>query len=494
MKRIRIVLLVTASLGLLLGLFWAISNCSEPTLAAPPLKYTFSNPPRDTNPISYLPVITCTLATTTTDSLASEDNYTYTKAVALANYTGLALSTGDEGASVPAEDDWFRIDNATVDSIYEVGVFPDKTTNYNLGIVVYDADIVQVVDIDDDTSNNSASVTFPADTQGPYYLKVYQISAQCTGETYNLDFSKTPPTPPPVPAGQDSYESNNNSSQAYTLPVQTSVTLNLTFHDTTDEDWFKLWGKAGKWYQVTTSGLSNVDTYLEISGITTNDDYSEGYASQVTWQASNDGYYYIKVTNQVNSTGSYDMTMTETDAPPTDPTATPANPSSGSDSCEDNSDFEDACILAANKSYTFNLYPPYGNVDNDYFKLWIKPGFIFECTTSDLDPGIDPNMIVYDQNQTGIGGNDDIKEGDLNSTFSYYALYEGWLYVLIGTGNRTPSDISNSNYTLRCDRKTPNEATETPDSEPTGTPTGETTPMPTSSSQTPTPGATTTAS
>ena len=256
--------------------------------------------------------------------------------------------------------------------------------------------------------------------------------------------------------------------------MATSITLSTLeglanfYPDDSDEDWFRFWVKNDKWYQVTTSNLSGVDTYLQIRDknngvIEGDDDGGGGLASQTSWQANYDGYYYIRVTNQVNTSGSYNMSVQESDAPPAGATATPVSPTSGIDACEDNSDFDRACVIAADKSYTFNLVPPFGSVDNDYFKIWVKPGFIFKCATSDLDPGVDPNMIVYDKDRNGIGGNDDVEIGDYNSAFSYYATYEGWLYVLVGTGDRTPSDIDNSNYTLLCSRQTPGQtSTATP--------------------------------
>lgn len=491
MKRSRIMLLVTTSLGLLLALFCAVSSRSESTLAAPPSDYVFSNPLWDGNPLSYQAAITCTLSTTTTDSLASQDNYTYTNAVALADYTGLALVTGNPGDDIVAEDDWFRLDNAQIGASYNINAFPDGTTNYNLGIVVYDDTLTQI-DIDDDAaSNNSASVTLMASAQGPYFFKVYQISGYCIGGTYHLDVSVAAPTSTPTPgaAGDDNYEPNNSLEAAYTLPVATSVTLSTLeglanfYPGDSDHDWFRFWAKNGKWYQVTTSDLSGVDTNLEIRDQNNNllksdDDGAGGLSSQTSWQATYDGYYYIRVTNKVNTSGTYNMSVQESDAPPADATATPVAPSSGIDACEDNSDFDHACVIAADKSYAFNFVPPYGWTDNDYFKIWIKPGFIFECATSDLSPGVDPNMIIYDKDRNGIAGNDDVTPGDYNSALSYYASYDGWLYVLVGTGDRTPSDINNSNYTLLCQRKTPGQ-----DNTPTPTPTPgspDATPVPTS--------------
>ena len=366
------------------------------------------------------------------------------------------------------------------------------------------------------SSSSDVSISWTAYTI-THYVRVEALAVTTDTvlvATYQLDIDElamTPtPTDTPIPtdtpvatptsvSAGDNYENhdgftdNNSKDQAYELPVEASVTLSSlagapNFYPVGDKDWFKVWGKNGKWYQVTTSDLSGVDTYLEIRDqnngvVTTNDDYGEGYASQASWGATYNGYYYIYIKNKVDTTGSYDMTVTETDAPAPGPTSTPGpDPASGSDACEDNSDFEYACVIAANDTQTFNFYPPFGGVDNDFFKVWVKPGFIYECATAIQDPGIDPNMIVF----TGpswddaIGGNDDVEVGNLDSFFSYYATYEGWLYVLVGTGDRTPSDISASNYELRCEMKTPGQ-TSTP--EPDDTPT----PAPTSDSPTDTP-------
>ncbi|MCJ7738332.1 MAG: hypothetical protein MUQ10_13640, partial [Anaerolineae bacterium] len=215
--------------------------------------------------------------------------------------------------------------------------------------------------------------------------------------------------------------------------------------------------------------LTGVDTYLEVftsssSRIGGDNDGGGGFASLLEWQASYDGYYYVRVTNQVSSDqyDTYDLSVAEiSGSGSATPTAVPA-PIAGIDGCEDNSSFDDACIIASNQSRVFNLISPFGyGPDNDYYRLWVKPGLLFECRTSDLSPGVDPNMIVYDRNRNALGGNDDVSPGDYNSAFSYLANYEGWLYLLIGTGDRTPSDVNNSSYTLRCDASAPGGATAT---------------------------------
>lgn len=324
-----------------------------------------------------------------------------------------------------------------------------------------------------------------------YYILVESKPAVTTTAqlvSYRVRIDRLEPTaeptdPPPTAlptsiSNADAYEANNTHGTAYVLPVATSIKLSTlagyanfhTLDPNRDVDWYKIWVKDDWWYQVTTSGLSGVDTYLEVYKTKSggeldregkNDDGGDGYGSLVSFKADYDGYYYIKVTNKVNTTGTYDMSVQESSAPSG---ATAVGPASSADDCEDNGDFDKACIIAANDPQTFNFHPPYGGVDNDFFKMWVKPGFNYECSTSYLDAGIDPNLIVF----TGpswddaVGGNDDVEKGDLNSYFAYYATYEGWLYLLVGYGDRTPSDTGNSNYTFECKMTTPGEPTKTP--------------------------------
>jgi hypothetical protein len=342
-------------------------------------------------------------------------------------------------------------------------------------------------------SSTSASFSWTASTT-TYYIQVASVVFTSTAQTadYRLQIFKLPPPtdipPTSVPttiSSEDPYEPNNSFTQVFTLPVTTYIELGdylgvATFHTLTNGeqgDWYAFWCKEDKWYQITTSELSGVDTRVAVrdrnnNGVTSNDDGGGGYASLVSFEAWYDGYYYIRVHNKVDDAGSYNMTVEEIDEPEPGATVTPGpGPDTDADPCEENADFSTACVIAANDPKKFNFVPPYGGVDNDFFKMWIKPGFNYECATSDLDAGVDPNMIVFTGPSwdNAIGGNDDVEPGDLNSYFAYYAAYEGWLYILVGYGDRTPSDIYNSNYTLECTMSTPG-ATATPTPQATGTP------------------------
>ena len=405
------------------------------------------------------------------------------------NGTGYLSQTVSNGSD---SQDYYEITNATIGSNYRASLsILSSIAGMSAEMTLYHGNRNVISGPDTVISWQAVTTTYyilieskPAITttdQLVYYrLRIDQLEPTATPR---------PPTVTPVPttiSAADPYEPNNSYTQVFTLPVTTYLKLSdylgvATFHTldpNRDEDWYKFWGKEDKWYQITTSALSGVDTRIVIrdrnnNGVTSNDDGGGGYASQVMFEASYDGYYYIRVHNKVNAVGSYDMTFEEIDEPAPGATVTPGpGANSKADSCEENADFSTACVIAANDPKKFNFVPPYGGVDNDFYKLWIKPGFNYECATSDLDAGVDPNMIVFTGPSwdNAIGGNDDVEPGDFNSYFAYYAAYEGWLYILVGYGDRTPSDIYNSNYTLECKMSEPGSPTAVPTSPTTSTP------------------------
>jgi hypothetical protein len=358
------------------------------------------------------------------------------------------------------------------------------------------------------SASSSSYTTFEwTALQGTQYIVVELLPPPTTTllvANYWLDIVALAATPTPSntpPPGADPYEPNNSRTQAYMLPVATSATAaGANFYPPGDEDWFGFYVKAGRYYRASTANLSGVDTFLELyhqdgTLLRSDNDGGGGFASLIEWQAAYDGYYYLRVTNRVTSSSNdrYDLTIAEISAPPTATPGPSPTPIAGYDACENNYDFDHACIIAPNQPQTFNLISPFGGPDNDFFRLWVKPGLIFDCRTSDLGPGVDPNMIVYDANRNALGGNDDVTPGDYNSAFSYYATYEGWLFILIGTGNRTPPNPANSNYTLRCDSRLPGQPTTTPgkdSAEEPVQPAPTRTPMPAGAPATPVPGLT----
>lgn len=308
--------------------------------------------------------IYCSVATTTTDS-APTGNHSLGTAAALSNYIGQSLLDAASPvpptatASVPVRSDYYRLDNALVNYHYTVRAQSDQTTNYTLGIIIYDRDQHAVYTDTDTSTSNYASITFEALDTGPYYIQVFQVSAQCTGGTYSL---------------------------IYSSPVAPTAT-----------------------------------------------------------------YTPLPPTNT--------PTPKPTAVNPTVP------PPSGFDQYEPNFDFNTSTLIAPDVTYSLNFIP-WGEwtTDNDFFRIWAKPGLRYTCETSELGAGVDPNMIFYsaaDFNSV-IASNDDIALGDFNSRVSFFSTYEGYLYVLVGQGERMkPHDTANSTYKLECTVAVPG-ATSTP--------------------------------
>jgi hypothetical protein len=139
-----------------------------------------------------------------------------------------------------------------------------------------------------------------------------------------------------------------------------------------------------------------------------------------------------------------------------DPFQSPLLPA-GADRFEPNNNFDQATTIELNVKYDkLNFVQPDINSsewDNDFFKVRVKPGMLITCRTLDLSPDTDTNLILYDENLNGINGNDDVDRaaGDLSSSATYAATYEGWLYVLIGEGfSRTPAQAQQTTYSLEC--------------------------------------------
>ena len=336
-----------------------------------------SFPPSNTGLSIPMPGVDCTVEYTTTDK-SPTNNHTLANAAALAEYTGQSLLDDSDTVTptqvVKTRSDFYRLDNANLNYRYTISALPDRTRNYNLGIIVYDFNATPIITDMNAFDGNVASVSLVAQNRGPYFFEVFQWSDQCSGGTYSLSLSAVAPTSTPDPTA--------TSSPAPETPTPAP-----------------------------------------------------------TWVSGYDQY-------------------------------------------EPNFSFETAQTIAPGVTYELN-FTPWGGAtepDNDYFKLWVKPGLQFACETFDLGPVVDTNMILYDENRNLIGGNDDRALGDYSSRVSFYSTYEGYLYLLVGTGERLSfEDAKNSPYKLRCTKTVPGTPTEDGDDDgPSKAPT----PIPTATSPT----------
>ena len=306
----------------------------------------------------------------------------------------------------------------------------------------------------------------------------------------NVNSSPTPTNTPgsaATPIYSDRYEANNSLQTAFSLSVGDTTfcsTPDATLWPAGDQDFYRFWLNGNATYTFKTDKLSNgLDTVMVVYGtegelIATNDDFN-GVNSQVTFEPTVSGNHFVMIynksgidpANKVYCLSSTQSIPTVTPTPTPRPTDTPiptATTVPGADICEINNNFDQACTVGDGVQATYTFVPAEGTgPDNDFYRLWVKPGIYYTCETLNLSAVTDTNLILYDQNKNGIGGNDDRAPGDLSSTVSFYANYTGWLYILVGPVNPPPYAESDRHfYDLLC-----SSAVVTPTPAPTLTPT-----------------------
>ena len=444
-------------------------------------------------------VVTCTnTLTTTADTIGEETGNITDTAASLAPYFDLSLvGTVGINQSKATFPEYFRLDNAVVGASYKIEAVPNATTNYNLGILVYDRNQSLLLS-DVNTADFKASVTLAPTNIGPYYVKVFQASDQCRGGTYDLDVTYTGPTSTPVSptpttvSGSlpDRYDNPPGANDTITKAAalgdlnNTGLTLcNLAYCNPNvpneDWDWYVIYAVSG--YRYTVSALTNGAYPILNMRIYKPDKTTlvgavyDSNAPSISWDTSQAGNYYVHIWRAAGSltNGSYSLnwnapgpTVTPTPGPEVTETPVP-----GLDAYEPNYDFEHAASIGLNVKYTgINFVPlPGQSENNDYFKARVKRGMLVTCETLDLSPGTDTNMILYDNDLNGLAGNDDVDttRGELRSRVTVSINYDGFLYILVGQGYAVPDfQASLYNYALQC--TTPGNTIVSPTASPPG--------------------------
>ncbi len=343
---------------------------------------------------------------------------------------------------------------------------------------------------------------------GPPFDYQLQVDAIATTPT-NTPTSTITPTPPllPPPGVPRETESNDTFATADDLVVPGRIVGAIT--NTFDIDCFRIQTTLNLQYRLilTDYGFTRWLRVYDnngyfIMGNTT----SSNHQVELTLQANTPSPYYLciaPVTTPSDPTVIVDYLLEvailqPTPTPNPTHTLTPVAPTStaratwpsGYDAYEPNYSFELATTIAPGLNYNCNFMPWGGaTVDNDYFKIRVKPGLQLTCETSNLDPGVDPRMVFYSGPGEGyfLMANDDLALGNFNSRLSYYASFEGWLYILVGQGDRMDiRDAAQSAYTVRCELAIPGaQVTPAPDKGDATPPPVVATPRPTQTPQTP---------
>jgi hypothetical protein len=286
----------------------------------------------------------------------------------------------------------------------------------------------------------------------------------------NVDPTPTPTLRPTAATGTpifvDLTEPNNTFEEAHQIQPDAAATCQLTLWPPGDQDFYSFAVKSGTFYKILTNQLSpGIDTILKIynqSGqpIAENDDSGVAgeFQSEVVIQANTTGIYYALVVNKspadaANKT--YCFAVDAMEQPTATPTPTLLPTRAGSDICEPNGRLDLACLFGENQSQAFNFVPPFNEgPDQDYYRIWVKPGTTITCETNELSSVTDTNMIFLGPNGEDFNpqlGNDDKAPGDKGSRLTFTSNYTGFLHVLVGPVNPVPlAQAAQFTYTLAC--------------------------------------------
>jgi len=248
------------------------------------------------------------------------DSFDEADALAIPGYVIGAVSN----APVTETIDYFVM-NTTIGREYQARLTVVSPQDLRLRMVLYDGDrgYLQA------SSPSSASASMDwSSNRDSHYIRIEAVTVSTsTVKTadYRLDVTliAVTPTNTPLP-GPDDYEPNDDMDSAYVLPIAASASATGAnfYPDPNDEDWFAFYVKSGRYYRASTSNLIGVDTYVRVYNqnggqVASDNDSGGGFASRAEWTASYDGYYYVRVTNLVDSSTSedtYDLTVEEVSA------------------------------------------------------------------------------------------------------------------------------------------------------------------------------------
>lgn len=160
-----------------------------------------------------------------------------------------------------------------------------------------------------------------------------------------------------------------------------------------------------------------------------------------------DEFFTLVLRNPVNAAlggiSSATFTILNDDAAPTNtPTATSGAPPIYVDAYEPNNTLPEAYTTSSGtKLCNITLWP---TGDIDYFRFVAKSGSYYIVSTTDLRPGVDTALQVFDPQGTLIASNDDYEVGNRRSQVTIVANSNGYYYARIE--NRDPSDPADKTY------------------------------------------------
>jgi hypothetical protein len=361
----------------------------------------------------------------------------------------------------PAQDqDWTAVRGASTSNSYQF--FAQAQGNQvDLTMRVYDSSGVFIVE-NNDPGSRDASIAFRPPSNGDYFVQILNslgtgnigppflysltITAQTITPTSTVSPTPATTTPTAIPC-QDPFEPDNTRDQARNIDLNTSQRHSLC--PAGDNDWVSFVATPDKVYTMETLNLTpSVDTVITLfdaqgNFLFENDDYQPGSGlhSRIDWSFQQTGVYFLRIrdkrgaggtgfeyTVRLSSVGSLPPTATSTPSPTFNPNSPTPTPAPCLDAYESNGLPSSAKPILIGTAQRHSICPA---ADADWVTFYALAGKVYTIRTSNLGPGLDTFMYVFDTNGTTIlAQNDDGGEG-VASRIDFFPLRNDWYYAQI---------------------------------------------------------------
>lgn len=359
------------------------------------------------------------------------------------DYTNLTVTptsqSQDHTLHNGTDQDWYRF-YGYAGRIYHF----ESTGNTDTKIYLYQSDGTTLIDWDDDDgAGNNFLLDYAPTTSAYYLLKVIPYNSNYAG-AYTFIYYYW--------AEADSYEPDDTAATYHAITV-TSVpqSQNHTIHTTSDQDWYRFYGTAGRIYNFWSTGNTDVDIYLyQDDGTTLIDyDYDDGdaYNYSLQYTPGTSAYYKLKVTSWnggYNGVGAYVFYYVYT--------ATP-------DTYEPDNSTSQFTFIYPTMTNQIQNHTLHNDTDQDWFRFYGYTGRIYVFySTGTTDTRI---WLYHDNGTTLIDSDDD--DGDGNNFYLQFAPSSSAYYKLKvdGFNFAVGAYVFNYSYTANPDAYEPdNSATQ----------------------------------
>jgi hypothetical protein len=338
-------------------------------------------------------------------------------------------------------------------------------TSVDLATRLYDTNGNIIVE-DNPPGTRNSTIIFRPSTDGTYKVQVYDANnGGNIGPNWLYNFTITQQTVPtatptistsatPTPIGcNDPYEPDNNISQAKNIDLNTEQVHTLCQSGITggDVDFVRFAVNGGKVYNLYTKDLSGpVDTVITLydgagHALAENDDCNpgQGLYSCLSYVFPGTGVYYLRIRDKrgLNGPGyQYTVGFSSTgELPPTGtptitPTENPNSPTPTTGPCEDAYEPDGvpenaSLILINDPNPQHHSFCPQG--DADWVRFYARAGKEYTIQTSNLGPGVDTFMFLFDSDMTTILAQNDDGGNGLASRIDFFPQRDGWYYAQV---------------------------------------------------------------